>query len=289
MEHQAIQSLQRLAQDNQQALAQQIDRYAGQQLARRQADAQRREPAASDLMRRDFDSLSEREQKQLRDEVRRLAARLRTRISLRLKRARTAGSTPSYAPRQPALRRRAHEPAPQAPAPQAALALICDVSTSMRPAVEFLLRLVYELQDQIHQTHSFVFIDRLEDISEVFKEQRPQQAVESVLANMPPGHYNTDLGAALAELAQHSLSALDRRTTVILLGDARNNYNDPRLDAFQAIKAHARRLIWLTPEPPGQWGTGDSDMLRYVALCDAVHEVNNLEQLARAIDRILAE
>jgi hypothetical protein len=239
-------------------------------------------------MHRPFDALSERELKVLRDEVRRLAARLRTRISLRRRRGKTgaldakatlrANQRYGGVPIDLRLKRRRRK---------ARLVLICDLSTSMRPVVEFLLRLVYELQDQVAHTHSFAFIDHLEDISEVFAEQRPEAAIEFVLVNLPPGHYNTDLGASLAQFVHDKLETTDPRTTVILLGDGRNNYNDPRLDAFETIKRHSRRLIWLNPEPPGLWGDGDSDMLRYIPYCSAVHQVATLAQLTWAIDQIL--
>jgi uncharacterized protein with von Willebrand factor type A (vWA) domain len=73
---------------------------------------------------------------------------------------------------------------------------------------------------------------------------------------------------------------------VLVLGDGRNNYLDPRLDAFQEIKKRARRIVWLNPENSRLWSTGDSDMLRYYPYCDAVHEVGNLAELAEAVDRL---
>lgn len=166
------------------------------------------------------------------------------------------------------------------------LVLICDVSTSVRPVVEFMLRLVYELQDQIHSAHSFIFIDDIVDVSAEFTQHRPEAAVERVLDQNPPGYYNTNLGFALAHFCKDYLDTVDHRTTVVVLGDGRNNFLNPRLDAFQEIKKRARRLVWLNPENPRIWGTGDSDMPQYQPLCDAVHEVGNLAQLAEAVDRL---
>ena len=73
----------------------------------------------------------------------------------------------------------------------------------------------------------------------------------------------------------------------MLLGDGRNNYNDPRLDLMQEIQRRSKRVIWLNPEPPTMWGTGDSDMLKYVPVVDRVFEVGNLAQLLVAVDRML--
>jgi uncharacterized protein with von Willebrand factor type A (vWA) domain len=166
------------------------------------------------------------------------------------------------------------------------LVLICDISTSVRPVVEFMLRLVYELQDQIHSARSFVFIDDIVDVSSEFTQRRPESAVQRVLEENPPGYYNTNLGFSLAHFCKDYLDTVDHRTTVIVLGDGRNNFLNPRTDALQEIKRRARRVLWLNPESPRLWGTGDSDMTQYMPHCDAVHEVGNLNQLTDTVDRL---
>ena len=170
-----------------------------------------------------------------------------------------------------------------------ALVVICDVSTSMRQTVEFLLMLIYELQDQVAKTNSFIFIDDLIDISMVFAEEEPRQAIQRVLHENPPGHYNTDLGHSLNTLCHDHMSCIDHRTTVIILGDGRNNFNSPRLELAEQIQRRARRLIWFNPEPMGQWGTGDSDMHLYAQCADNVYKVSNLRELADAVDQILTD
>jgi uncharacterized protein with von Willebrand factor type A (vWA) domain len=107
-----------------------------------------------------------------------------------------------------------------------------------------------------------------------------------VLERIPPGYYNTDLGAALVEFTHDHFDSVDRRTTVIFLGDGRNNYNDPRLDLVDQIKRRAKRVLWFNPEHSLQWRHGDSDMLQYAPLCHAVHRVSNLAELAEAVDRL---
>jgi hypothetical protein len=167
------------------------------------------------------------------------------------------------------------------------LLLICDISTSMRPVVEFLLRLIYELQDQVASAHSFAFIDDLNDISPDFAEHTPQVAIRTVLRRLPPGHYNTDLGRTLGTLMARYSGAVDPRTTVIFVGDARNNFNDPRLDLMERIQRRSKRIIWLNPEHPREWGTGDSDMPAYLPYAHSVHRVSNLAELTAAVDRLL--
>ncbi len=158
----------------------------------------------------------------------------------------------------------------------------------MRPVASFMLLLVYALQDQVSRTRSYAFIGDLDDISLDFNDSRPEQAIEAVLHRIRPGYYNTDLGNSLATFVRDHLGTVDRRTTVIILGDGRNNHNDPNLRDFESIKRRARRVVWFNPESPRIWGTGDSDMPDYVPLCDAVHQVSNLRQLVDAIDTLFA-
>jgi hypothetical protein len=162
----------------------------------------------------------------------------------------------------------------------------------MRPVASFMLLLIYALQDQISRTRSFAFIHDLTDISPFFAEARPEQAIQNVFDSVrPPYSYATDLGSSLETLGHSYMDAVDRRTTVIVLGDGRNNHNDPNLRMFETMKHRARRVIWLNPEPPHMWGIYDpgslnSDMLEYAELCDAVHHVSNLRQLVHAVDSL---
>lgn len=290
MRRETLQRLAQIAEENLRRLEEQFEQYVGAQIAQQMAKERReRQPLrTTNLMQRSFDTLSEREIAELRLQVRRLAAQLRSRAALRQRRGkhgmldakRTLRANLRYGNVPIELKRKQRHLKPK-------LVLICDVSTSVRRAVEFMLRLVYELQDQIHSTHSFVFIDDIADVSAEFAAHRPEVAIERVLEEHPPGHYNTNLGYSLAHFCKDYLDTVDHRTTVIILGDARNNYLDPRLDAFQQIKQRARRIIWLNPENQRLWNTGDSDMWQYEPYCDAVHEVSNLTQLANAIDRLL--
>ena len=147
--------------------------------------------------------------------------------------------------------------------------------------------LLYQMQDQISKTQAFAFIDHLEFISPHFRGRPAGEAVREVLLRMPSGHYNTDLGNSLADFERHYLDTVDSRTTFILVGDGRNNYNNPRLDILERLARRSRRAIWLNPEAPALWGSGDSDMLLYAEKCDVILQVTNLTQLTSAVDRLL--
>ena len=288
MDPDTIRQLQERVAENMARLQEQLGEAAGQQVRDERVDEMRQHKPTSELMDRGFGSLSHAEMDRLRDEVRRLAARLRSRASLRQKRGKQGKLDPkatiranqrySGVPFDIHYRQRRLKPR---------LVALLDISTSMRPVAEFFLRMLYELQDQVQKTRSFVFIDHLEDVSPDMATRHLDDAVYTVLTKLPAGHYNTDLGFSLRQFEAGFMDVVDSRTTVIILGDGRNNYRDPGLDAFRAIGRRSRRLIWMNPEYPAQWGSGDSDMLDYAPLCSEVYQVRNLTQLTEAVDRIL--
>ena len=288
MTKRSLDRLRQLVQANQDALRQQVSQHVGASIVRNALNEPREAQRNDDLLQRPFQSLSEREADELRKQVQRLAAQLRSRAALRQRRGkvgqldvkRTLRTNLKYGgvPLELKYRRRQIKPK---------ILLICDVSTSMRSVVEFMLRLMYDLQDQVAQARSFAFIDDIQEITADFTEFRPDVAIEHVLNRLQPGSYNTDLGQSLLHFQRDFLDAIDHRTTVIIVGDGRNNYNNPELEAFGDIKRRSRRLVWLTPESPLLWGSGDSDMLRYLPFCSAVFEVNNMASLAEAVDRLL--
>lgn len=289
MDKQRVEQMRQLLQANQKGLEDQLRQYAGQRIAENMSE-QQPEDSLDGLMNRPFNSLSDKDMDRLRKEVTRLAASLRTRIALRQKRAKTGqldakatiranlkhGNVPIH------LKHRERTLKPR-------LVVICDISTSMRSVSELMLSLLYAMQDQISKTFAFAFIDHLEFISPDFTHNESREAVSHVLDRMPSGYYNTDLGASLQQLLKEYIETVDSRTTFIVVGDGRNNYNDPRLDLFSTLARRSRRMIWLTPEAPTLWGTGDSDMLKYAPSCDAIFQVSNLAELTAAVDRLLVQ
>jgi uncharacterized protein with von Willebrand factor type A (vWA) domain len=288
MSEQAIDEIMEMMEANREALSEQIQKFVGSSIAKNMAEQPKPEP--QDLMNTPFQYLSSEDAEALRDEIRRLAARLRTRAALRQKRAKNGNPDPKATirnnlryggvPLEIKYRNKHMKPR---------LLLICDISTSMRYCSEFMLTLLYQLQDQVAKTRSYIFIDDLHEISEFFASQPPEIAVQNVLDSHRPGSYNTNLGNSLQSFFNNKLDAVDTRTTVIILGDGRNNFNDPRLDLAQELRRRSRRLLWFNPEPPGQWGTGDSDMHQYAPVSSGVYQVRTLAQLVEAIDRIMTD
>lgn len=292
MSKQRLEQMRQLLRANQKGLEEQISKFAGQRIAENMSE-QQPDDNVDQLMDKPFNALSDNDMQKLRKEVSRLANRLRSRIALRQKRAKNGqldakatiranlknGGVPME------IKHRDHRLKPK-------LVVICDISTSMRPCSELMLSLVYALQDLITKTHAFAFIDHLEYISPDFA-GRPaneaNQAINDVLVRMPPGHYSTDLGYALEGFVREYMDTVDSRTTFIMVGDGRNNYNDPRLEIFKNLARRSRRTIWINTEPPMLWGSGDSDMMKYAPLCDHVVVAATLAELTSAVDNLLAQ
>ncbi|MEW5939141.1 MAG: VWA domain-containing protein [Chloroflexota bacterium] len=287
MNRERIEQMRRMIQQNMKALQEQIQQFAGQRLAENLSERPRGE-SVDDLMNRPFQALSDADKKVLQREVKRLAAMLRTRIALRQKRAKNGQLDPKATIRANLkyhgvpmeIRHKDRVKKPK-------IVVICDISTSMRFCSELMLSFLFALQGQVRKTHAFAFIDHLEYISGDFTGSNADEAIASVLWRMPSGHYNTDLGWSLNDFRNEYMDTLNGQTTLLIVGDGRNNYFDPRLDIFSTMTHRAARTIWLNPEPPHLWH-GDSDMPKYAPLCNDVLKVGNLRELAEAVDALLA-
>ncbi|MBV6452546.1 MAG: hypothetical protein MHPDNHAH_03304 [Anaerolineales bacterium] len=287
MSRDRVEQMREMIQQNMQGMREQIERFAGERIAENMSERPRGDHM-DDLMNRPFHALSDEDKKVLQNEVKRLAAMLRTRIALRQKRAKSGQLDPKATiranlkyhgvPMEIRHKDRTRKPK---------IVVICDISTSMRFCSELMLSFLFALQGQVRKTHAFAFIDHLESISEDFSGSNADAAIQSVLWRMPSGSYNTDLGYSLNDFQNEYMDTLNGQTTLIMVGDGRNNYYDPRLDIFSTMTRRAARTIWLNPEPPYLWH-GDSDMLKYAPLCNNVLKVSNLRELAEAVDSLLA-
>jgi chemotaxis methyl-accepting protein methylase/uncharacterized protein with von Willebrand factor type A (vWA) domain len=287
MSQEAIEKLLGVVEAKREAMVEQMAQQVGLQIAQDRAERPQ-DIHGSDLMHKSFQNLTENEAEILRKEVQKLVTQLRSRAALRRKRGKAGKFDPKTTiranqrfggvPFELKFKKKKLKPN---------LVLICDVSTSMRSVAEFMLRLIYELQDQVAKARSFAFNADIEEISTTLSGNRAADAISAVLYAIPPGYYATDLGNSLETFFKEHLDSVTSRTTVIILGDGRNNYNSPRIDLMKKLQQRAKRLLWFNPEHRGQWGTGDSDMLDYDPICDDVYQVRNLAQLSAAVDKIL--
>jgi len=166
--------------------------------------------------------------------------------------------------------------------------ILCDVSDSVRNVSRFMLQFVYSLQDLYSRVRSFIFVSDIGEVTHLFEEQDITEAIEQSLSGGIINVFaHSDFGRAFRQFHRDYLAAVNKKTTVIILGDARNNYNLPQEWVLRDVRQRAKQLIWLNPESRLTWGFGDSEMDRYLPYCDVVEECRNLNQLYRVIDHLV--
>jgi hypothetical protein len=242
------------------------------------------------LAEKSFYYLSEDEIRSMNDAVTRLAQRLKGAIAVKRRRTkrgrfdlqRTLRSNLQYGGVPFRLRfdhRRKEKPQ---------VVVLCDVSDSVRNVSRFMLQFMYSLQDLYSKVRSFVFVSELGEITHLFEENDIHQAIDLALAGSIINVYaHSDFGRAFRAFHRDHFTALTKRTTVLILGDARNNYNVAHEWVLKEIHRKAKQVIWLNPENKMTWGFGDSEMDRYAPFCTVVEECRNLKQLYGVIDRLV--
>jgi uncharacterized protein len=169
---------------------------------------------------------------------------------------------------------------------RAKIVVICDVSGSVANYVRFLLLLLHALGDAVDDLRAFAFSGRLGEVTGLLDTEGFEGVMENILKTYGMG--STDYGQALSDFSVEYGSAVDRKTSVIVLGDGRSNHGDPRVDLFRDLTARAKRTIWLSPEPETMWGTGDSELPRFRPHCKAMAQVSTLKDLETTLDQVLA-
>lgn len=167
------------------------------------------------------------------------------------------------------------------------LFILCDVSGSVRTFSTFTLQLVYSLHQQFRAVRSFAFIDRVDEVTELFTLCEVDEAMERVYREgvLVDGDGHSDVGRAIDMFQREFGGELTPRSTVLVLSDGRNNMRDPRRDALEAVAGRSRGVYWLNPEPRDRWDTGDSVIGLYEEHCREVRECRNLKQLADFVYR----
>jgi len=168
------------------------------------------------------------------------------------------------------------------------LFVLCDVSTSVTSASVFFLSVLHALHDSFRKLRSFVFIERISEVTEVFERERDfRRASEAISRDAGVADISgyTDYGRVWTEFLAAVEDDLHPRATVIVLGDARTNGRPPRDDVFAAIAAKAGRTFWLNPEPRLYWNYGDSVIATYERHCTAFEcwTANQLEEFVKAL------
>ncbi|MCY4041570.1 MAG: VWA domain-containing protein [Gammaproteobacteria bacterium] len=156
---------------------------------------------------------------------------------------------------------------------------VCDVSGSVASYARFMLLFLYSLEAVVPRVRAFAFSSHLGEVTGWFEEHDLEEAITRTLKAFSGG--STDYGQAFEDLHDLCLDEVDQRSTVIILGDARNNYGDPRKTLLHTLYERAGRVIWLNPEPRSSWFAGDAEMRAYLPYCHQARVCNSLEHLER--------
>ncbi|TDV48014.1 vWA domain-containing protein [Actinophytocola oryzae] len=239
----------------------------------------------------DFLQAAQRDADALRLVIQPLARKLAARLAVTRKRAargildfrrtvRNALSTggvpvePVFRPRRPAKPR---------------LVVLADISGSVSTFAGFALQLVHALRGEFTAVRSFVFVDGLDEVTDIFSDAgHLGAAIRSINARGCGVRYDgrSDYGHVLRTFDGSFVDSLTPRTTVLVLGDARSNYLEPRTEALAGIAARAGHVYWLNPEPMSAWDSGDSVIGRYAPHCERVVECRSLRQLRAFVESL---
>jgi uncharacterized protein len=167
--------------------------------------------------------------------------------------------------------------------------VVADISGSVAAFARFTLQMVYAISSQFSRVRSFVFIDGIDEVTEYFRGTEDiSVAIHRINTEADviwvDGH--SDYGHALEAFWERWGRDVNPKTTVLLLGDARNNYHAAQAWVLAEIAKKARHLYWLNPEPRSYWDTGDSIVGQYATYCDGAYECRNLKQLERFVEQL---
>jgi uncharacterized protein with von Willebrand factor type A (vWA) domain len=244
----------------------------------------------SSLMDKSFAFYTEDDIRRMNDAVSRLAQRLKNRLSVRRKKAtrgrfdikKTLRKNLQYGgvPFNVQLDRR-KKTKPQ-------VMVLCDISDSVLNASRFMLQFVYSIQDLYAKVRSFVFVAEIGEVTKLFEENDIQTAVEAALkGDVIDVFSHSNFGRAFEQFYKNFFAAVNSKTTVLIIGDGRNNYNRSNDWVLREIQQKAKQLIWLNPESRMTWGIGDSEMPRYAPYCHVAEECRSINQLYKIVDLIV--
>lgn len=247
-----------------------------------------RKPLPEDI---DFLNATRADAASIRDALKPLARKLASRLAHKrrshrdapldfrhtMRRALSTGGTPVEL-----VFRRPHPSRPE-------MIVIADISGSVASFASFTLQLVYALRSEFAKVRTFVFVDGIEDVTELMEKADNLAEVTTHINRGSSAVWlngRSDYGHALRTFERRWGEQVRSRSTVIVLGDARNNYLAHREEALAAVSARARAVYWLNPERTALWNDGDSIIGRYAKHCTGVFECRNVRQLKQFVEQL---
>lgn len=168
------------------------------------------------------------------------------------------------------------------------MVILCDLSGSVSPFSRFMLLLVSAMQDKFRAVRSFAFVDAVEEVTPLIRGWDAGKKIAEILRKTRIWQTGfSDYGSVWRQFEDNYMDVVGSRSTLVILGDARNNYKPGGIDHFARIAGRARRVIWLNPAPAEEWNREDSIISAYAPYCSAVMECRNLDQLERVARNVL--
>ena len=162
---------------------------------------------------------------------------------------------------------------------------ICDVSGSVSNYSRFLLMFLYSLAEVLPKVRSFAFSSDLGEVTQLFQNSGLEEAMARTMRDY--GNGSTDYGQMFEDFRSHCMKDVNNKTTIIILGDARNNYGDSKSEILKEMYDKAKRVIWLNPETKSNWTVGDAEMKKYAPCCHQTEVCNSLTHLERVVGNLL--
>jgi hypothetical protein len=241
------------------------------------------------LLNKQIYRITQEEIKEMRELIKRFGQKLKNRISLRKKRVRHGGidikRTLRTSLQYGGVPFKIFHKDRKIDRPQ--LVVLCDISGSVNQYSRFMLLLTYTLQSLFSKVRTFAFISNIVEITPLFMEMDPERALNTIFedTNFTYG-WGSSYGRSFEQFMRDYSDSLTKKTTVLILGDGRNNYQDPAMNAFIRMKERSRNILWLNPDRKHLWNWADSIAYLYRENCNEMKEVNNFLDLSEFIDKL---
>ncbi len=237
-----------------------------------------------------FTSLTPKEVQEMRDVIRELVRKLKDTVNRRYA-VRSRGALDVKKTLRKAMQ---YQGVPielvfrKKPPRRGKIVVLCDVSGSVWSSARFMLNMLYSLQECFTKVRSFIFVAGLDEVTHFFEDHDVHQAIERVMNDADIDYdTSTDYGLTFREFQARHMDVLNKKTTLIIIGDGRSNYANPEAAILDNMREKCRRLIWLNPETEMFWYSGDSEMRTYEGLCNEVRPCANLNQLTEFIRELV--
>lgn len=237
-----------------------------------------------------FTSLTPKEVQEMRDVIRELVRKLKDTVNRRYA-VRSRGALDVKKTLRKAMQ---YQGVPielvyrKKPPRRGKIVVLCDVSGSVWSSARFMLNMLYSLQECFTKVRSFIFVAGLDEVTRFFEDHDVHKAIDKVMNDADIEYdASTDYGLTLREFRAQYMDILNKKTTLIIIGDGRSNYANPEAAILDEMREKCRRLIWLNPETEIFWYSGDSEMRIYEGLCNEVRPCANLNQLTEFIRELV--